>query len=196
MISDWELSSPWLGFPGFPPRLCPLPDWVGRPRCPTHNPDPLRPIFDLPVIVIYTWAMCSTPHELFCLHSLTNGNIAGVLSWVSHFTSGVVLSADGFPTGFSRITSLPVRTPGQGTPPSTPTPSDHYFAHPLLYRLYTWAAGQSDRSNVTRKHTRAHVQIQLLLLDSQPKATVKCLYLYLPKFWLRTVWLFLLFKSI
>ena len=71
----------------------------------------------------------------FCLHSLTNSNVARVFLRVSRLRSGVVFSMEWFPTGLSRIPSLPVWTPSQGAPPSTLTPANHYLTHPPLYHV-------------------------------------------------------------
>ena len=76
------------------------------------------------------------PSMCFCLHSGTNGDDSWEFSRVSRFGLGVVLSTEGFPTGFSQMTSLPVRTPSAKVPhPPTPTPSDHYLTHPPLNHI-------------------------------------------------------------
>ena len=73
----------------------------------------------------------------FCLHLMANGHAAWVFSRVSRFVSAVVLSTEGFPTGFSWMTSLPVRTSGQGAPPATrPPPTIIRITHHCTIYMY------------------------------------------------------------
>ena len=156
-VGGAPLSDFWLGvvfsmggvFQGLPARLGPLAVRAGGPRCPTHYPDPLWPIFDPPAIVTinYMWSICSTLHVLLFTFINQYGNNAGVLMWVPHRE----LSAPQF---FGEISDWELSSPPKGFlsgfpgwhhfPFGNPWPkyptliSDHYYAHPPLYRIRGW----------------------------------------------------------
>ena len=100
------------GFPTGFSRMTSLPVWTPPAKVPhpRRRPPPTI-IWPTRHCTIYAGDAPPPPSMCFCLHSVTNGDEGLEFSRVSRFGLGVVLSTEGFPTGFSLMTSLPVRTP-------------------------------------------------------------------------------------